>query len=105
MHFPIVLVKNLSFTASNKSIYDFFSQYGHIYQVRTSTKEQHQGQVFIIYDNIQSAERAAKEANGVNFQGRYLVTSIYQVDKSKIDQKVMTLKQEQIEELKQLYDI
>lgn len=81
-NFPIVSVKNVSFTTSPTQLFSTFSQYGRIYQIRHNPKEK--GQYFVIYYDLPLAQSAAKELNGVNLDGRYLVTSIYGVDKSRI---------------------
>ncbi|KAI3402563.1 CPR5 [Candida oxycetoniae] len=99
--FPIVCVKNLSFGASNKSIYEYFAQYGSIYQIRTNPLQQ--GQIFVIYGRVADAQRAAKESNGVNFNGRFLVTTTYQVNRSNLDEGTMVLNEQQLNELRQLH--
>ncbi|CCG23531.1 hypothetical protein CORT_0D06980 [Candida orthopsilosis Co 90-125] len=80
-NFPIVSAKNVSFAASPTQIFETFAPFGHIYQIRHNPQEK--GQYFVIYHDLQSAQLAAKELNGVNLEGRYLVTSIYGVDKTK----------------------
>lgn len=101
--FPIVLVKNLPYNTSNSSLYEFFGKYGYINQIRINSSQP--GTCFIIYHNIKNAQRAAQDLNGVNFNGRYLVISMYQVDKSKINEEEMALRQEQLNLLKQQYSI
>ncbi|EGW31249.1 uncharacterized protein SPAPADRAFT_56134 [Spathaspora passalidarum NRRL Y-27907] len=103
--FPIVLVKNLPYKVSTSSMYEFFGQFGNINQIRISNEESTQGSCFIIYSNLANAIRAANELNGVNFQGRYLVTSLYPVDKSLINKEEMILRKEQLSQLKQQYSI
>ncbi|CAI5758430.1 unnamed protein product [Candida verbasci] len=93
--FPIVQVKNLPFNSSSKSLYEFFGKFGNINQIRIN-----EGSCFIIYTNFINAEKAAKVLNGVNFNGRYLITSLYQVDKSKLDD--MKLRKEQLESLQSI---
>ncbi|KAI5967311.1 hypothetical protein CANMA_003131 [Candida margitis] len=95
-NFPIVSVKNVSFTASPTQIFETFAPFGHIYQIRHNPKQQ--GQLFIIYSTLKSAQLAAKELNGVNFEGRYLVTSMYGVDKSKISEESFKLRRKQVDE-------
>ncbi|EER33309.1 conserved hypothetical protein [Candida tropicalis MYA-3404] len=101
--FPIVHVKNYPFGTSNLELFEFFGKYGNIHQIRTNSSQP--GTCFIIYKNLINAQRAAQELNGVNFNGRYIITSMYQIDKSKINQQEMELRQEQLNELKQKYSI
>ncbi|RLV93836.1 hypothetical protein JA1_002225 [Spathaspora sp. JA1] len=104
--FPIVQVKNLPYKVSTNSMYEFFGQFGNINQIRISDHDSStQGSCFIIYSNLNNAIRAANELNGVNFQGRYLVTGLYPIDKSLIKDEEMILRQEQLNQLKQQYNI
>lgn len=81
-NFPIVSVKNVSFSASPTQLFETFASFGQIYQIHHNPNEK--GQYFVIYHDLPLAQAAAKELNGVNLEGRYLVTSIYGVDKTKI---------------------
>lgn len=77
---PIVLVKNLPFNASTNAIHQLCQQFGHVLQIRISDGSAPQGTAFVIYSNMVGATKAARELNGVNFQSRYLVASLYQVE-------------------------
>ncbi|KAI5953145.1 hypothetical protein KGF54_002516 [Candida jiufengensis] len=101
--FPIIQIKNLSYTTTNKQIFEFFSQFGTIYQIRSNSKQQ--GTIFIIYSNLQQAKLAIKQSNGVNLNGRYLISSLFVVDQSKIYEEGMKLRNEQLVELKRIYNI
>lgn len=103
--FPIVIVKNLPYSSSTSSLYELFGNYGNIYQVRIANENGQPGTCFIIYNNIESAVKASKGLNGVNFQGRYLVAHLYQVDKSKLSKEDFILRKEQLENLKKHYGI
>ena len=111
--FPIVSVRNLPYNTSTESLYEFFGKYGNINQIRipdpransSSSSSAQQGTFFIIYNNTTNAIRAAHDSNGVNFNGRYLVTSLYHVDRSKIANEELTLRQEHLNELKKMYEI
>ncbi|KAI5968474.1 hypothetical protein KGF57_000168 [Candida theae] len=81
-NFPIVSVKNVSFSASHTQLFETFAPFGRIYQIRHNPSEM--GHYFVIFYNLSSAQAAAKELNGVNLEGRYLVTSIHGVEKTKI---------------------
>lgn len=83
MSFPILYVKNLPYDVSTDSLYELFGQYGRVYQIRVS--EASNGTAFVIFDNIQSAQDGLK-VNGINFQGRYIVATMYQVDSTKLEE-------------------
>ncbi|KAG7666206.1 uncharacterized protein J8A68_000251 [[Candida] subhashii] len=109
----IFSVRNLPYNTSTESLYEFFGKYGNINQIRipdpransSSSSSAQQGTCFIIYNNTTNAIRAAHDLNGVNFNGRYLVTSLYHVDRSKIANEELTLRQEHLNELKKMYEI
>lgn len=93
MEFPIVLVKNLPFGASTSLLYDIFGRFGTIHQIRVSDGLVPQGTCYVVYTNLESAHRAAKELNGVNFQLRYLVAHMFQVD-ADVQQKLKDVRTE-----------
>jgi pre-mRNA branch site protein p14 len=109
--FPIVLVKNLPYTASSEALYGLFGKYGPINQVRvpensgTGPTPGNLGTCFIIYNNVSSAKKAAAELNGVNFEGRYLVSTMYHVDRSKLQQEDLMMRKDQVEKLKRVYGV
>lgn len=80
VEFPIVLVKNLPYNASTSLLFDIFSKFGPVHQLRISDGLVPQGTCYVVYTNMENAHRAAKELNGVNFQSRYLVAHMFQVD-------------------------
>lgn len=105
--FPIVIVKNLPYNATSSSIFDLFGKYGNINQLRIadSTDKSSMGTCFVVFNNVTSATQASSELNGVNFGGRYIVTSIYQVDKSKLIEEDYIVRKAQLDELKVQYGI
>ncbi|KAK6455857.1 uncharacterized protein RJT20DRAFT_51185 [Scheffersomyces xylosifermentans] len=110
LEYPIVLVKNLPYNTSSAALYDLFGKYGSINQLRlpddtSSQSKLNLGSCFIIYNNLANAQRAASELNGVNFSGRYLVASLFQVDKSNLTSEDMIVRKEQLTKLKQMYGI
>lgn len=98
--FPIVLVKNLPYDVSTKSLYELAGNFGNIHQIRIPTEEQTKGTCFIVYNNLSSAIKASKGLNGVNFQGRYLVSSLFAVEKAKSSEEDLKFRKEQLEQLK-----
>ncbi|CUM55671.1 uncharacterized protein AC631_02861 [Debaryomyces fabryi] len=98
--FPIVLVKNLPYDVSTKSLYELAGKFGNIHQLRIPVDEQNKGTCFIVYNNLSNAIKASKSLNGINFQGRYLVSMHYSVDKSKLSEEDFKYRKEQLEKLK-----
>jgi len=109
--FPIVLVKNLPYNATSEALYGLFGKYGPINQLRVPENSGNEaspvnlGSCFIIYNNVSSAKKAAAELNGVNFDGRYLVSTMYHVDRSRLEQEDMVMRREHVEKLKQAYGV
>ncbi|KAK6200473.1 uncharacterized protein RJT21DRAFT_86336 [Scheffersomyces amazonensis] len=102
--FPIVYVKNLPYNTSTESLYQLFGEHGAINQIRVSNQE-HTGDCFIVYQNLASATKVVKELNGINFNGRYIVLSLYSVDKSKLAEEDYVIRREELERLKEKYQI
>jgi pre-mRNA branch site protein p14 len=101
MDFPILLVKNLPYNPDISSLYSLFGKYGNINQVRIpESRSNNLGTGFIVYNNFQAAKKAANELNGVNFDGRYIVVSLYHVDKSKLVQEDLQARKLELENLK-----
>lgn len=106
--FPIVLVKNLPFNTSTDTLYELFGKYGNINQLRVPDSSQDRsilGSCIIIYNNLTNAQRAASELNGINFGGRYLVSSLYAVDPAKLMDEDYTVRKTQLDQLKKQYGI
>lgn len=75
--YPIVVVKNLPYNASAALLYELFSVYGHVHQVRVLDGLAPQGTCYVVYSEQASASKAARELNGVNFQSRYLIAHLH----------------------------
>ncbi|CAH2354734.1 hypothetical protein CLIB1423_18S02498 [[Candida] railenensis] len=107
--FPIVLVKNLPYSTSSDSLFNLFSKYGNIHQIRvpdqSSSEPAPAGSCFVIYRNIEAAHQASKRINGINFEGRYLVASIYNVDKAKLSHEDFITRRDELERLKEEYGL
>lgn len=102
--FPIVLLKNLPFNLSSSALYDIVGKYGNIVQVRVpdelEKKEEYYqpGTCLVVYMNLSSAVTAAKELNGVNVHGRYVVASLYGVDTSKLVEEDYVYRKERLQD-------
>lgn len=106
MDFPIVLVKNLPYNPNTTSLYSLFGKIGTINQIRVpGEKSTNLGTCFVIYTDVQSAKKAVSELNGVNFEGRYIVVSLYQVDKSKLVEEDLEARKVNMEKMKEEYGI
>lgn len=106
--FPIVLVKNLPYSSSTDSLYELFARFGNVHQIRISdglSQDAPQGTCIVIFTNLASAQKAVQGANGINFQGRYLVVLMYGVDTSKLDRQQYALRADRLEKLKQEHGI
>ncbi|QPG73534.1 hypothetical protein FOA43_000845 [Brettanomyces nanus] len=84
--FPIVQVKNLPYNVKPEELYELFGQFGNIDQVRIGDETETKGQAFVVYKNYKNCQIAADKLKGFNFNGRYLVVSLYNVDKSKVEE-------------------
>lgn len=104
--FPIVQVKNLPYSTSTAALYDLFGRYGSINQIRVpKTTGENAGTAIVIYNNMINAERALKELSGVNYNGRYLVSSLFVVDKSKFIAEDYIHRAENLEKIKKEYGV
>lgn len=101
--YPIVLLKNLPFNLSSSSLYEIVGKYGNIVQVRVpdelvKNEDYYQpGTCLVVYMNMSSAITAAKELNGVNVHGRYVVASLYGVDSSKLVEEDYIYRKERLQ--------
>lgn len=106
--FPIVIVKNLPYSCSTDTLYQLFGEYGNVHQIRVSdghSEDAPKGTCLVIFTNFISAQKAALAVNGLNFQGRYLVVLMYNVNISKIDRQQYTIRADRLEKLKQEHGI
>ncbi|SGZ53396.1 CIC11C00000002504 [Sungouiella intermedia] len=92
--FPIVLVKNIPYDASTSLLYEVFGKFGHIHQLRISDGLVPQGSCYVVYSELASAKRAARELNGVNFHSRYLVAHMFAVDPEILREELYRLKEQ-----------
>ncbi|KAK6460706.1 hypothetical protein DFJ63DRAFT_239377 [Scheffersomyces coipomensis] len=110
--FPIVHARNIPFGTSTESLYELFSKHGSLNQIRISNQD-NKNDCFVIYNNLSIAKRIVKELNGINFNGRYLILSLYAIDKSKLTDDDITasgdveykLRLDELNKLKQQHNI
>lgn len=102
--FPIVLVKNLPYDVSTGSLYELFSRFGDVYQLRIPDNSQNKGSCLAIYYDMNEASRAAKRLNGINYQGRYLISTLYSVVTSILGDNLST-RWKRLQEVKEKYSI
>jgi polyadenylate-binding protein len=69
-----IFVKKLNKTVTHKEFHDHFSKFGNILSARLVEDEEGEvvGYGFVLYDNNESAEKAIKETNGVEWKGKKL---------------------------------
>ena len=105
--FPIVLVKNLPYGTSDKDLFDLFGAYGAVHQIRAAIPNSNapQGTCFVVYQKLLDAQLAAKRINGINYQGRYLTASMYQVDKTVLEEENFAVRAKNLQNLKDEYGI
>ncbi|OBA23569.1 hypothetical protein METBIDRAFT_35278 [Metschnikowia bicuspidata var. bicuspidata NRRL YB-4993] len=77
--FPIVVVKNLPYNVSTVLLYELFSNFGKIHQLRISDGSVPQGTCYVVFVSTDDAAKAARDLNGVNFKSRYLVAHMLPV--------------------------
>lgn len=110
LEYPIVWCRNLPYRTSVDALYKLFGQHGNIYQIRVPAKNQSLsrdilGTCMVVYNNLDHARHAAKELNGVNYEGRYLVTSLFQVDSSALADVSLEARTRDLESAKALHGI
>lgn len=101
--YPIVWGKNLPYRTSVESLYELFGQFGNINQIRIPEKGSSRdilGTCLVVYNNLDHARAAAAGLNGVNYEGRYLVTSLYNVDPTLLEQETFEARTSALHDLK-----
>ncbi|GMF06157.1 unnamed protein product [Ambrosiozyma monospora] len=78
--FPILQVKNLPYETDSDELYNLFGQQGNVLEIRLGSDET-KGQALVIYKNYKDCVDAVEKLKGVNLKGRYIVCSLYQIDK------------------------
>ena len=68
-----IYVKNLPYKITSEELYDIFSKFGPVRQIRRGTRNENKGTAFIVYDDIFDAKNAVDRLSSVNVGGRYLI--------------------------------
>ena len=78
----ILYVRNLPYKTeealSTEEIYDIFSKYGAIRQIRIGNRPDTRGTAFVVYEDIYDAKNAVDHLSGFNVCGRYLIVLYFQ---------------------------
>ncbi|XAR60269.1 hypothetical protein NMG60_11033567 [Bertholletia excelsa] len=74
----VLYVQNLPFNISSEEMYDIFSKYGAIHQIRIGTNKDTRGTTFVVYEDIYDAKTAVDHLSGFNVANRYLIVLYYQ---------------------------
>lgn len=77
----IIFVKNLPFKITGEDLYDIFTRYGSILQIRLGTAKEKKGTAFIVYKSVVEAKKAYEELNGFNVAGKYLICYFFKPKK------------------------
>ncbi|KAG7813498.1 hypothetical protein KL921_001044 [Ogataea angusta] len=80
--FPIILVKNLPYDVKAAEMYEIFGKFGNIHEIRLGADKELKGQALVVYTNYKSCQTALDKMKGFNLNGRYIICSLYQVEKS-----------------------
>lgn len=69
----ILVVKNLPFNIKGEELYDIFTRFGEVIQIRKDKK----GTAIIVYEKREYSKNAYKELNGFNVSGKYIYCYYY----------------------------
>ncbi|KIW05700.1 uncharacterized protein PV09_03560 [Verruconis gallopava] len=101
-----LFVKNLSYSISAEDLFDLFSKFGPIRQIRQGISSNTKGTAFVVYEDVSDAKQACDKLNGFNFQGRYLVVLYHQPEKMvKSTAEELEQRKANLEALKQKHGI
>ncbi len=73
----IIFVRNLPYKITDDELYQVFTRFGPVRQIRKGSKGDKKGTAFIVYEDIYDAKDAVENLNGFNVGGRYLVALYY----------------------------
>lgn len=76
----ILYVRNIPFGFDGNDVYELFSRYGSIFQIRIGCTPSTTGHAFVVYDNILDAQAAKDALNGYTLQNRYLIVQYYRIN-------------------------
>jgi pre-mRNA branch site protein p14 len=79
-----IYVKNLPYKITSDELYDIFSKFGPVRQIRRGCKSDNKGTAFVVYEDIFDAKKAVERLSSVNVGGRYLICLYYHPKKTSL---------------------
>jgi polyadenylate-binding protein len=69
-----IFVKKINKSVTHKEFHEYFAKFGNVISAKLAEDEDGEvvGYGFVLYDNAESAEKAMKESNGVEWKGKKL---------------------------------
>lgn len=77
-----VYIKNLPYKITPEELYDIFTKFGPVRQIRRGKTSENKGTAFVVYEDIFDAKNAVDRLSGVNVGGRYLICLYYHPKKA-----------------------
>ncbi|EAY13400.1 hypothetical protein TVAG_424320 [Trichomonas vaginalis G3] len=78
----ILFVRNLPFGIDGDKLYELFSRYGSIYQIRLGCIPSTSTTAFVVFDNVLDAQAAKDALNGYTIENRYLIVQYYRLNQA-----------------------
>ncbi|SAM81936.1 related to RNA-binding protein (RRM superfamily) [Ustilago bromivora] len=72
-HSRILFVKNLNYNTTGADLYQVFSRYGAIRQIRLGDGPKTKGTAYVVYEEMADSKRASDHLNGFHLNERYIV--------------------------------
>ncbi|CCF52823.1 hypothetical protein NDA18_002788 [Ustilago nuda] len=103
-HSRILFVKNLNYNTTGADLYQVFSRYGAIRQIRLGDGPKTKGTAYVVYEEMADAKRASDHLNGFHLNERYIVLLFHMPARlaAKAD---LARREAELAELKALHDI
>lgn len=73
-----VFVKNLPSKITADELYDIFSKFGPVQQIRKGALKSNKGKVLVVYYDILDSKKCVEKLSGVKVLGNYLICHYYQ---------------------------
>ncbi|EPR79419.1 RNA-binding region-containing protein [Spraguea lophii 42_110] len=81
----ILYIENITFTTSEKTLYEIFSSYGTILEIRIGNNTTTQGTAYIVYSDKKYAIKAQKYTSGMLVENNYISVTFYDVIRKLIE--------------------
>ena len=78
----VLFVRNLPFKLKADELFELFSRFGSIRQIRKGTGPSTRGTAFVVFNEVVDSKKALSELSGFHFGGRYLTCGLYHGRKS-----------------------